>query len=154
MPVICERGLLNLLEVSPHFLKPYSRHYLLALSTETTWRASPHERSLVFHEQPLVSGKHWIFGTANTHFVFAYTNALDESDMRLRAQWRFTAVFCGGKRCKKVLEDALRAPASSYEALLLSAGKCGQSPGKRLYWRKSWICKCAMAWSLHSKSRL
>lgn len=53
MSVICERGLLNLVEVSPHFLKPYSGHYLLALSTKTTWRAPPHERFLVLHEQPL-----------------------------------------------------------------------------------------------------
>lgn len=37
--------------------------------------------------------------------------------------------FCGGKRCQEVSEAAApRAPASSYEALLLSAGKCGQSP--------------------------
>ncbi|XP_054674477.1 testis-specific expressed protein 55 [Grus americana] len=53
------------------------------------------------------------------------------SDMRLRAQGKFTAAFCGGKHCKKVLEDELGAPASSYEALLLSAGKCRQSPRKR-----------------------
>lgn len=41
----------------------------------------------------------------------------------------FTAVLCGGKHCQKVSEAAaLRGPASSYEALLLSAGKCGQIP--------------------------
>lgn len=62
--------------------------------------------------------------------------------MCLRAQRRFTAVLCGGKRCQKVSEAAaLRAPASSYEALLLSAGKCGQSPSCRKCWGKSCICQ-------------
>lgn len=64
--------------------------------------------------------------------------------MRLQARRRFTVGFCGGKLCKKVLEDALGAPASSYEALLLSAGKCWRSPSKRPYWEKSWICQYAL----------
>lgn len=60
----------------------------------------------------------------------------------LRAQRRFTAVLCGGKRCQKVSEAAaLRSPESSYEALLLSAGKYGQSPSCRKRWGKSCICQ-------------
>lgn len=60
----------------------------------------------------------------------------------LRAQRRFTAVLCGGKRCQKVPEAAaLRGPVSSYEALLLSAGKSGQSPSSRKCWGKSCICQ-------------
>lgn len=64
-------------------------------------------------------------------FLFAYTNALDRAGVRLRAQRRSIAVFCGGKHCKEVFKDAPGAPASSYEALLLSAGKRRQSPSKR-----------------------
>lgn len=86
-------------------------------------------------------------------FQFADANALDRSDMCLRVQRRFTAVFSGGKHCKKVLEDVLGAPASSYEALLLSAGKRGQSPSKRPYQGKIWVCQRAPAWSLHTNTQ-
>lgn len=72
-------------------------------------------------------------------FCLPTPNALNRSDVLLRAQWRFSAVFCGGEHCQKVLEDALAAHASTDEVLLLSAGRCGQSPGKRPYRGKSWV---------------
>lgn len=59
-------------------------------------------------------------------FLFVHTSALDRSDVPASSMKVDCCVL--KKKVQEVLEDALGAPASSYESLLLSAGKCRQSP--------------------------
>lgn len=69
-------------------------------------------------------------------FLFVHTNAPDRSDVPASS-----VLYCcvlGRQAVDEMLEDALGAPASSYEALLLSAGKCRQSSSK------SWIRRLAL----------
>lgn len=82
--------------------------------------------------KPRFSWKHQIYGIASTCFLFVHTSALDRSDVPASSMKVDCCVL--KKKVQEVLEDALGAPASSYESLLLSAGKCRQSP-------KEWICR-------------
>lgn len=114
----------------------------MALGTKTTCRASPQERFLCSLQTHSFPGKHQIFGIPGMCFLFVHTNAPDRSDVPASS-----VLYCcvlGRQAVHEILEDALGAPASSYEALLLSAGKCRQSPSK------SWIRQLALAWSPHT----